>query len=92
MKLTLEETIKTAKESLLSLQSNWDDEGAKTIDEETFTRGINVLRKLHENIPKIFPSSDGGIDISWKEPEFTLTIRFTPPESGKDDIYFKSNG
>jgi hypothetical protein len=92
------ESVKKSK-SILQLQPDWDDEGAPQIAHETWLRAVEfVIRyfrwaKTSAQVlipaPKIFPSPEGGIDLTWRTKEYSLLIHI-PPDSEASALYIGS--
>lgn len=68
---------------IVGLSDNWDNQGSKGFDIDTWQRTISLLRKilfiLWDNmveipIPTILPSPDGSFDINWENNAFELLI------------------
>ncbi len=82
------EILKVIRESekMLSLNENWDDEGALVITEIIWRSAIDFLRKHSEYIlqnqainiqaPQINPCRDGSVDLSWRTPKARMLINF----------------
>lgn len=88
---TLKQLLHDAREKLLSLEDDWDDRGAKTIEEGTFQRAESFLLNLQTKLqsesthwvdPEIFPGTKGEILIQWKSDSFQLAIVI--PENTSD--------
>src|SRR6266511_2159298 len=87
----LEEAIEQSR-SLLSLNDDWDGEGALGYNEATWSRAADLLRnsarrfrEVHPVIvpvPMILPGPDGSIDLHWKlrQRELLLNIPAEPAE------------
>ena len=81
---SIEATIASAREYILSLKDGWDGEGGLGYEEQTFDRAACYLRSLctvtaHvEELEKvrILPGSDGGVDLHWEVEKFELLITF----------------
>jgi hypothetical protein len=82
---------------MLELPENWDDEGALRIDEATWERATEFLRKtarqiLAENkviflVPMIHPCPNGSIDLHWKNSQFELLLNIPPLSKEFGDFY-----
>ncbi len=78
------------------LGTNWDGEGGQPIKKDTWDRAIffllNYARWARTNAqvlmsaPKIFPTSEGGIDLSWRRDSYSLVIRI-PSEMNEKAEY-----
>jgi hypothetical protein len=78
----LEDEINKSK-YILRLKNNWDDEGAKKYDRQTWEKAIKFLRDLYSKvierkdpnlIPKIYHGPDQSIDLFWDYEEMNLLI------------------
>jgi len=83
---------------LIRFAENWDSYGAKSIDKECISRGVNILKELvkfkfNKNIkipiPFVAPLSSGGIQIEWEEGEKYLEISINPDPLAVD--YFATD-
>lgn len=84
---------------ILKLKKNWDDNAAKPINKKTYLNAINFLANLSRNIytkcdfvidaPKIFPSSDGAVDIFWRKDGYRLIMK-VPENSDTLNFYGES--
>lgn len=89
----LQREIDRSRHSLLNLAQDWDGEGARPIQSQTFDRAATQLHLLNTSVrqtwgermpvPMIGPCSDGSLDIFWKTARGTLLINFSadPSES-----------
>lgn len=75
------------------LADNWDSYGAKSIDNDSISRGIIILKGLIElreltglDIPAPFvaPLSAGGIQIEWEEGDRYLELSIVPGSTDVD--------
>ncbi len=83
--------------SMLSLEADWDDEGAGTIDKSTFARAIHfvvdysnwLLQEQNAALaaPQIHPGPDGSIDILWRTKDYRMLINI-PQDAGKQAEYY----
>lgn len=80
----IREIIDIARNRILSLQDDWDGEGAKGYAEEVFDSAAKFLRKLNEISDDdwvesvcILLASEGSIDLHWKNSTFELLINFS---------------
>lgn len=75
-----------ASKYILELEESWDDEGALTVPQFVWERGISFLlnysdwiNKNHEIIidaPEINPCKDGSIDLAWRNVNVRFLINF----------------
>ncbi len=79
-----EAEMSRARQSLLSLEDNWDGEGAGPYLPETLDRASSFLR-LHNSslwkhfrermpVPTIGPGPDGSVDLFWRTDHGTLLV------------------
>ena len=78
----VEEEIERASNAILSLEENWDGEGAPRFEEAAFQRAAELTRKLVTKtasefagpfiVPTLGPTVEGTIDVYWKTPAVTL--------------------
>lgn len=77
----------TRSYSLLGLEDGWDDDNALKIEPSTWLRATKFLWNFFEwamthqvfiSAPKIFPSVNGGIDLTWRRPTYRLLIHILP--------------
>lgn len=93
------EEIESAKQKILNLPNNWDEEGAKRYKEETLDRVVEFIRKLSYllwketqkliHVPNISPVPDGSIDIHWKNDNYDLLVNI--PEDNSEPATFSSD-
>ena len=88
-KQKIDDIVKEAKESLLGFVNDWDGEHPFTYEEETINTASLFLHELVEKSDapeimqvRILPSSQGSIDLHWKEAHFELLINFGADGSG----------
>lgn len=91
--------IESAKQKILNLPNNWDEEGAKRYKEETLDRVVDFIRKLSYllwketqkliHVPNISPVPDGSIDIHWKNDNYDLLVNI--PEDNSEPATFSSD-
>ncbi|HMF32841.1 MAG TPA: hypothetical protein VKK79_15560 [Candidatus Lokiarchaeia archaeon] len=95
----LEQQLQEARDNLLSLEYNWDDRGAKKIEEATFQRMVEFLFDLLENIqqegikwelPEIYPGTKGEVLVQWKTDRFQLVI-VIPEDTLEPAIYYATD-
>ena len=76
---------------ILSLQENWDEEGAEKFSKDTLERVCSLLKAVFQDLwnemidipfPLIQPVPDGSIDINWETENFELLVNIpsTPDE------------
>lgn len=94
----LEQAISEAS-AILSLQQDWDDNGAAPVDHLSWESAVSFLRSMDRSLralapssqlvaPEISPCPDGSVDMLWDSERFKLLINFhrdDPP-----DIYGES--
>jgi hypothetical protein len=77
----------------LELGLDWDDAGGLPINEDTWNKATELLRRTIMKIgtaadtlpvPKISPCADGSIDIFWKNARFTLLVNIQPTDVAPD--------
>jgi hypothetical protein len=79
----IEKAIESSR-SILDLQSDWDDAGARPIDIGAWARATQLLRDIALNVgaalpaPHISPCADGSVDLYWNAQDFTLLINVKP--------------
>ena len=83
------QTIDEARTSIVGMENDWDGENVFEYQEETFHCVETFLYQLAKkgsspeiNRVQILPSSEGSIDLYWKEEHFELLINFSPDGSG----------
>lgn len=96
--LPIVESIKKS-EYILNLPNNWDDEGSETYAYETWLGAVSfllnyaleVFRKEGRviDVPKIYPSMKGSIDIDWETPKYGWLVNIE--KSGLKATYFADN-
>ena len=73
-----------AKERILILEEDWDDEGCPAYQEKTIDAAAQFLYQLDSpsvtNV-RIAPAGEGSIDLHWKMDKFELLINFHPDGS-----------
>lgn len=78
---------------LLELGPDWDDAGGLPIDEDTWNKAMELLRRTITKIgaavdtlpvPNISPCADGSIDIFWKNARFTLLVNIQSTDATPD--------
>jgi len=77
--------IETSK-YILELEESWDDEGALSVPQFVWERGISFLlnysiwiNKNHETVidtPEINPCKDGSVDLVWRNTNARFLINF----------------
>ena len=101
--MTINETgidLNDIKNEILSLEDNWDGEGAKLINETTFARVEAFLERLfalsyerfneYPEIPDISPGCKGEIEIYWRTEKFKLCIDI-PEATTEPAIFYWDN-
>jgi hypothetical protein len=83
--------------SILRLPDDWDEEGAVRIQERTWSKAVNLLRRaassLYETsrqrlpVPRINACADGSVDLYWKTDQFTLLINVKKEDGVGSDFY-----
>jgi hypothetical protein len=83
-------------EKILELKDNWDDEGSEHISPITFSTAVYFLITYAKNIfqysgvcidiPSIYPSSNGSIDIDWETERYGLIINIA--KDGAEASYY----
>ena len=77
------------KEYILSLDDDWDGDGAKKFNASIFKKIYSFLENFFENLwkngiiipnPELLPNSDGSVDINWQNQDFTLLINIPKEE------------
>lgn len=76
------------------LADNWDSYGARSIDKDSISHGISILKRLIElreltgldiSAPFVAPLSSGGMQIEWEESDRYLEISIAP---GSTDVCY----
>jgi hypothetical protein len=93
---SIEQAIRASR-SILALPSDWDDEGAERVSEETWDLAVAILRRAVQTArtrlgsvlpaPTIGPVADGSIDLYWKTP-FKLLISIKPKGAEESSDFF----
>ncbi len=78
--------ITKAKEHILGLKDNWDDNGSPSFNQEQWKRATDYLKELSKKFfseykliiqtPKILPVADTSIDITWSSQLMDFTINY----------------
>jgi len=86
---------------ILKLSKNWDGEGAEEIDIKTFKNASTFLVEFasylyNKNLllipsPKIFPGSDGSIDLDWNNSGINLLVNIPAYSSNLISLYGENN-
>ncbi|KAA6347333.1 hypothetical protein EZS27_005192 [termite gut metagenome] len=86
-------------ETILELKDNWDEEGNEHISPATFSATVHFLITYAKNIfyhsgdcidiPSIYPSSNGSIDIDWETETYGLIINIA--KDGAEASYYGDN-
>lgn len=81
------ESILKKYESILTLEANWDEHGSEGFLNSTWyavaTFLINYSKNIYEeygcivDIPKIYPSAKGSIDLDWETESYGILINIT---------------
>lgn len=92
----LAEAIQISR-SILDLKNDWDEEGSKGYEADTWNRAINWLKEsalaLREQQgvwvepPRILPGPEGSIDIHWKTAKRELLINIPEKLQEPADYY-----
>jgi hypothetical protein len=78
-------------EALSCLDSDWNEEGAPQIDKSSIQQAHAFLRQLaYEtsdeigdwDLPSVYPSIDGGVQLYWNKAELQFALYFRPNERG----------
>lgn len=67
---------------IVSLQNNWDQNGARQVDQSLVLRAIQVLLQLmysNTPVPSVVPTPDGCIQVEWHTKEIDLEVEFLGP-------------
>jgi hypothetical protein len=98
----LNQHMKEAKDHLLQLKDNWDNEGGKVYQEQSIHRAFDFLQKLAESLyissekildlPKIRPGPQGSIDLYWKQEKYELLVNISDDPNEPADIYGDNYG
>lgn len=92
-----------ASEKILMLKYNWDDDGAKPVNQIVYKRAIKFLEDCSNFIynvwgkiliaPDIAPVNDGSIDLEWTLESSSFLINFKNTKEGIAFYYgeFKDN-
>ncbi|HMF30462.1 MAG TPA: hypothetical protein VKK79_03565 [Candidatus Lokiarchaeia archaeon] len=93
------ETIEQSRDKILSLEENWDGEGAKGYLQETWERAAEFAKKVSYFLwkqtqkliatPMILPGPDGSIDVHWKSSKFDLLVNL--PEDVAEPATFSGD-
>jgi hypothetical protein len=91
-----------ASQKILDLPANWDDAGAKEIEETTWRRAVDFLAHNARYIwdryglaiatPDITPAPNGSVDLHWDRPEFELLINLPSDPSAPAGFYGDDRG
>lgn len=83
-------------EKILTLEDNWDNNGAEKISSDTWLAAVSFLVKYSETVytnggliidaPNIYPSASGSIDIDWETETYGLLINIA--KGGKVATYY----
>ena len=75
-------------EWLLTLEDDWDDEGAQKYSRETLDRALLFLKNHMQwarekngaalAVPRILPGPNGSIDLHWKSPAYEVLLNIPP--------------
>jgi hypothetical protein len=93
--VAISECIKKS-EKIVELPNDWDGEGSENYTQETFIATISFLinyakqiyleSKICIDIPKIYPSANGSIDIDWETGTYGFLINIA--KGGKKATYY----
>lgn len=80
-----------SSKAILTLEENWDDNGALRIDKQTWITACKAIIEYSKDIlsnhmiaiplPDMNPCPDGSIDLVWRKPNLRLLINIKPPSS-----------
>ena len=97
-KSTLADEVKRAQQ-IVSLEDDWDGEGAQGYSQDTFNRAVKVLGRFSSAVregcgrsllvPTIGPGPDGTIDIYWSAA--TWGLLFNIPVNPNDPVTYSGN-
>lgn len=83
---------------LTTLPEDWDDAGARRIEQSTWKLAVAALRDAAKSAyrrfnyslpaPKIGPCADGSIDLYWNNSDFQLLINVKPQGTDKPSDYY----
>lgn len=86
-------------ENILKLKNNWDESGSEKISPKAWAGMSNFLigysKRIYKNfgyvidMPKIYPSLKGSIDVHWETETYGFMINFD--KSGEIANYFADN-
>ena len=86
----MEDQLKKSIEHLLSLKEDWDDEGAKSFEQETIDKALNYIPKIEKTIKELWnldlrvkyfnPVPDGSIDIELRNDKKDYHLLFNIPQ------------
>jgi len=92
----LDDLIESSRE-ILALQPGWDGEDASSVEESTWERATEFLRRNASILwtkygrgiesPTLVPVADGSIDLHWNLASHELLINIPPGESQWADYY-----
>src|SRR5690606_12440504 len=87
----IREEIESSME-IPKLEDNWDQEGAKKVEDSVYLSSIDFLvnystyiynnSRIIIDAPEINPCADGSIDLSWRSAKLRLLINFKPSADG----------
>lgn len=93
----IEPAIRTAKDYILSLPDDWDDQGSPHFESKTFDRVATFLRIHAERLMsqhgtkidrcQILPGPRGAIDVLWKTYNYEFAITFEPDNPNEIKFY-----
>jgi len=78
-------------EALSCLDSDWNEEGAPAVDTSSIEQAHAFLRQLayetsdesgEWDLPSVYPSIDGGVQLYWNKADLQLALYFRPNERG----------
>ncbi len=92
----LDDLIESSRE-ILALQRGWDGDDASPVEESTWERAVEFLRRNASALwtkygrrienPTLAPVADGSIDLHWKMSSHELLINIPTGESQWADYY-----
>lgn len=80
-------------EALSCLERDWNAEAAPEIDKSSIQQAHAFLRQIayetveainEADLPSVYPSIDGGVQLYWNKADWQLALYFRPHERGMD--------
>ena len=93
------ETLEEQLQRILSLEDDWDDDGAKRILPKTAEKAKLYLIQMNKLLaekslqlgdPHLYPEADGEIGFHWKTRQYELLLGI--PEEDKPASYYGDDG